>query len=165
MDNHIFCVMQANGTSLGGDVTMTEVGGVDVSADHIECVELRWGSVAPESRASGSRGGRADLDFVQMTKPTDKVTPLLYAAFSTNATIEAEFKLFDRNPEDGSVRHRFSLTLGSARIAAIRSVVNDTTRPDYRPSLTDTLSLVGQEVTFSDLVNSTEMHMNWLMVR
>ena len=123
-------------------------------------------SLPIEARAAaGSRGGRADLDVLQFMKHTDKMTPLLYAAFSTNASIEGDFLFFDNSPDDGSTRHRFTLSITGGRIAAIRSVANDTTRPDYRPSLTDTLWLVAQEVTFSDVINSTEMTMQWLLVR
>jgi hypothetical protein len=36
-----------NGESLQGDTAVQTVGGVDVSSDHIEVYELRWGSAVP----------------------------------------------------------------------------------------------------------------------
>ena len=145
-----------NGTPLAGDTTVAEIGGVDVSADHIEVYEVRWGSASAMASADG-RPGRAQVQPVLITKRVDQSTPRLYQAMMTNAAIDGAIKLFDTHPDSGEVRHRFTLTLAKARIQSITSCSPDTldTAVAARPAR-EVVAIAAATLTYSDEVNSVE---------
>jgi type VI secretion system secreted protein Hcp len=157
-----FAALTYNGTALSGDVTMTSVGGVDVSADHIELYEVQWGTrVGTEGQSHRASAHRRILP-IRLMKRVDGTTPELYQALTTNATIAGDIKIFDTNPEDGTTRHRFTITIAGARILAIESRSPDafdadqSNRPPY-----EVLELVPHTITYTDVVNSKEYTDEW----
>jgi type VI secretion system Hcp family effector len=95
-------------------------------------------------------------------KRVDGTTPELYQALTTNATISGDIKIFDTNPEDGTTRHRFTITIAGARILAIESRSPDafdadqSNRPPY-----EVVEVVPHTITYTDVVNSKEYTDEW----
>jgi type VI secretion system Hcp family effector len=149
-----------NGAALSGDTTQNTVGGVDVSADHIEVHEVRWGSTMPTIVGSG-RTGTFRLEPIRITKRIDKATPRLYAALGGNMSVAGDIKLFDTNPEDGTTRHRFTLTITKGRIQSIASWSPDV----YDPAMSaqpprEVVELTAPTVRYRDEVSGVEHEQN-----
>lgn len=151
-----------NGTAFSGDVSVTTIGGVDVSADHIELYEVKWGTrVGTEGQSHRATTHRRVLP-IQIMKRVDQTTPELYQALTTNATIAGDIKIFDTNPEDGTTRHRFTITLSGGRILAVESRNPDafdadvSNRPPY-----EVVEIVPHTITYTDVVNSKEFTDEW----
>jgi type VI secretion system secreted protein Hcp len=143
-----FAELTLNGAKLEGDVSLTTTGGVDVSKDHIELFSLDWGSLWDTSQ----RQPRRQLLPVVFTKRIDRTTPLLYRALTEQATVAGEIKLFDTNPEDGSTRYRFRLTLEDARIVKVESSLPNTF--DFGAfGLRETVEIAPRTITYTDVVN------------
>ncbi len=157
-----FAALTYNGTALAGDVTMTTVGGVDVSADHMELYEVKFGTrVGTEGQSHRASSHRRILP-ISIMKRIDGTTPELYQALTTNATIAGDIKIFDTNPEDGSTRHRFTITISGARILAVESRSPDAFDADMsnRPPF-EVVELVPHTITYTDVVNSKEYTDEW----
>lgn len=145
-----------NGESLQGDTAVQTMGGVDVSSDHIEVYELRWGSAVPAA-ASGGRTGRVEMSPVLITKRIDHATPRLYQALVTNSQVEGDIKIFDTDPNDGTTRHRFTLVLGRGRLLSMTSSSPDTMDPAFsaRPPR-EVAAIVATSLTYRDEIYSVE---------
>jgi type VI secretion system secreted protein Hcp len=154
---HAYAQLSANGTALTGDTMLVEIGGVDVSSDHIEIYELIFGSSRGISGKTGRARGHRQLSPIEMVKRTDQTTPLLYQALSENQRIDGDIKLFDADPETGEIRHRFTVSVTKARVSSLTTVSPDvydaeaSNRPIY-----DLLEIVAGTITYTDLVNSVE---------
>ena len=152
-----YAQLSVNGTALTGDTMLIEIGGVDVSTDHIEIYELIFGSSRGISGKTGRARGHRQLSPIEMVKRTDQTTPLLYQALSENQRIDGDIKLFDADPETGEIRHRFTITLAKARVSSLTTISPDvydaeaSNRPIY-----DLLELVAGSITYTDLINSVE---------
>lgn len=144
--------LTVNGTALQGDTSIAVIGGVDVSADHIELFEVRWGSVMP---TGGSARGRLDMQPVVLTKRIDQTTPLLYKAMAENSRLDGEIKLFDTHPDSGETRHRFTLIVMRGRVQSIASASPDSLDPALasRPAR-EVLTLTVGSLTYQDEVAS-----------
>jgi type VI secretion system Hcp family effector len=145
-----------NGQALQGDTSVQAMGSVDVSSDHIEVSELRWGSAVPAA-ASGGRTGRAEMLPVLITKRIDQTTPRLYEALVKNSQVEGEIKIFDTDPNDGTTRHRFTLVLGRGRLQSVTSSSPDTLDPAFsaRPPR-EVVAITATSLTYRDEIHSVE---------
>lgn len=154
-----YAALTLNGTPLSGDVTMTSIGNVDVSADHIEAYEVLWGAVLETSdEGPGRRAAtRRHLLPLQLVKRVDQTTPELYRALAQNATVAGDVKIFDTNPEDGTTRHRFTLELAGSRVVSIESESPDTLDADTtnRPP-SERVEIACRTITYRDEVNGVE---------
>ncbi len=123
MSERVYCALTIDGVALSGRVIEFEVGGVDVSQDHLTGLELHYGSSTGERRTTGTpiRLGRAMIAPVRLMKPTDQATPELYRAHAENRIVAGVFKMFGLDPVTGETLHVFSLTMTDARIASIAS--------------------------------------------
>lgn len=148
--------LKLQGTPLDGDTTQATMGGVDVSSDHIELHEVRWGLGVPAT-TSTARPSRAELQPIVITKGIDQSTPQLYRALAVNAVVEGDILLFDTHPDDGSTRHRFTLTVGKARVQSIASCSPDTLDPSVsgRPAR-EVVTIAAPSLKLRDEVQSTE---------
>ena len=152
-----YCELTLNGSALTGDVTMSEIGGVDVSSDHIEGLELHFGTRMDTMHGGSGRSGKRTMDPVRICKPIDRTTPLLYQGLAQNQTVDGDIKLFDTHPDSGETRHRFTFRLTKARISAVTSTSPDaiatenTARPAY-----EWLELAPHTIAYIDEVNSIE---------
>ena len=152
-----YAQLSVNGTALTGDTMLIEIGGVDVSTDHIEIYELIFGSSRGISGKTGRARGHRQLSPIEMAKPTDQTTPLLYEALSENQRIDGDIKLFDADPDGGEIRHRFTISLTKARVSSLTTVSPDvydaeaSSRPIY-----DLLEITAGTITYTDLVNGVE---------
>jgi type VI secretion system Hcp family effector len=152
-----FAALTVNGTPLSGDVAMASIGGVDVSSDHIEVHEVQFGSrIAIDPQGRRSTGARRVLPL-RLAKRIDGTTPELYQALTMNATIAGEVKIFDTDPDDGSTRLRFTLTLAKSRVTAIESRVPDVYDAEQgnRPPM-EVVEIVPHTITYTDVVNGRE---------
>jgi type VI secretion system Hcp family effector len=152
-----YCELTLNGTALTGDVTMNTIGGVDVSADHIEGYELHFGTRMDTMHGGSGRSGKRTMDPVRICKAIDRTTPLLYQGLAQNQIIDGDIKLFDMDPTDGTTRHRFTLRLSRARISAVTSTSPDTFSAEQanRPAY-EWLELAPHSIAYIDEVNSVE---------
>jgi type VI secretion system secreted protein Hcp len=152
-----YAELQINGESLTGDTTVQSMGGVDVSTNHIEVYQVKWGTrVGTEGQSHRASSHRRILP-IQLMKRVDQTTPQLYQALARNATISGSIKLFDTNPEDGATRHRFTLTIEGARILSIESCSPDafdadtSNRPPY-----EIVEIVPHTIIYTDGIHSVE---------
>lgn len=152
-----YAEMTANGNVLDGNTSVSELGGIDVSNDHIECFSVNWGSQLNNSSSfSRWRGGITKLPVI-LLKPIDKTTPLLYQAMSKNQLIDGSIKLFDIDPDSGSTRHFFTVKLYQARLSSINSVSPNTLSADNVASPpTEQVEIVAQTLTYIDEINNVE---------
>lgn len=152
-----YIAMLANGEALDGDTSISDIAGIDVSNDHIECFSVSWGShLNSASSSSRRRGGITKLP-VSLLKPIDKTTPLLYEALSTNQRIDGSIKLFDTDPDSGSTRHRFTVKLDQARLISIESVSPNTLNPDTAAlPPTEQVEMLAHTLTYIDEINGVE---------
>ncbi len=152
-----YCEFTINGSALTGDVSNSTMGGVDVSADHIEGYELHFGSRQAAKEAGSARAGRRTIDPVRIRKPTDRTTPLLYRALVMNQVLDGTIKLFDTNPDSGETRHRFSIQLSNARISAVATTSPDVHDPANNPRpIFEWVEITAPTVAYTDEVNSVE---------
>jgi type VI secretion system Hcp family effector len=153
-----FGAFQLNGTDLTGDVTVSSIGGVDVSTGHIEIHALTFGSrlLIPEGQGLRAASRRTNLP-VRLTKRTDRTTPLLYRGLRQNARLDGDIRIFDTDPDTGETRHRFTLRLGQARITSVESHVPDAfdVGGPARPPV-DVVELVPHTIGYIDEVHSVE---------
>ncbi len=162
MGLNAYAALTYNGTPYAGDTTVTSMGGVDVSADHIELYEVKWGTrVGTEGQAHRASSHRRIMP-IRIMKRVDQTTPEFYQALTQNMTVAGEIKIFDTNPEDGGTRHRFTITIAGARILAVESCSPDafdadvSNRPPY-----EVIELVPHTITYTDMVNSKEYTDEW----
>lgn len=150
------------GTALNGDVTMATIGGVDVSADHMEVYELRFGTrISTEGQAHRASSHRRILP-VRFMKRIDQTTPLLYQGLKQNQRLDGDIKIFDNDPDSGETRHRFTVRLTQARVLSIESTLPDafdadeSNRPPY-----EVVECVPHTIAYVDEINSAEFEDMW----
>jgi type VI secretion system secreted protein Hcp len=151
-----FARLTLNGTALSGDVSVAQMGPVDVSADFIEVYELSFGASAGQAAASGRATGRRQYQPIRFVKRIDKSTPLLYRALSQNERVAGDVLLFDIDPIDGTVRHLFSVTFGNGTISSIESELPDTRNGEQSWDPFETVSIVFASITYTHEPTSTE---------
>ena len=150
-----FAQLTWNGTAFSGDTSLSSLGGVDVSVDHVELFAVSWGTAVGSQNQRGPQ--QLQVAPIVLTKPLDQTTPLFNQAMAQNATIAGVIKIFDTSPDDGVVRHRFSLTIGGGRIVGVESLKPDPLEPASRAGgPVDTIQIRPQSITYTDLVHSTE---------
>jgi len=153
-----------NGTAIVGDVTVTTMGGDDVSADSIEVFEATWGvTTAAEGSSGARRGSRRMQDLpIQITKRVDGASPMLMQALVENQTIAGKIDFYDTSQEDGVTRKRYTIAIEGARVVDIAAVSPNTL--DERVSslpMTEVVKFVYHTVTHTDHVDSKEYQYNW----
>ena len=159
---NFYCAFELGGAALSGDTTMAEIGGVDVSADHIEGYELKFGTrVSTEGQAHRASSHRRILP-VRIMKRIDQTTPLLYQGLKQNQRLDGDIKIFDNDQDSGATQHRFTVRLTQCRILAIESCVPDafdadeSNRPPY-----EVFELVPHTIAYVDEINSQEFEDMW----
>jgi type VI secretion system Hcp family effector len=144
-----------------GDSSMSEIGGVDVSSNHVEVYEFNAGSrVGTEGQAHRASSHRRILP-VRFEKRTDQTTPLFYQALKENKAFTGTFKFFD-NDQTGETRHRFSVTVTNARILSVETKspdafdADESNRPIY-----DVIEIVPHTIAYEDLIESKMFEDRW----
>lgn len=162
MPLNIYCAFELAGTALSGDVTMTTIGGVDVSTDHIEGYELHFGTRIATAGTAHRASSRRRIEPVRLCKPTDRTTPLLYQGLKQNQRLDGDVKIFDVNPSTGETRHRFTVRLTQCRILAVTTTSPDVLDSDSsnRP-VTEWLELMPHTIAYVDEINGTEFEDEW----
>lgn len=153
-----YAQLTLNGATLQGDVTESQFGGVDVSADHIELTEVQFSvSMPTQGQATGVRVGRRQYGPLVVRKRMDRATPLLYRALAQGEQVAGTVKLFEPDPVDGSIRHRFSVTIGNARITGIEDVNPDVLDvAGVTLPLLERVTLTFVQFRIADVVNGVE---------
>jgi type VI secretion system secreted protein Hcp len=133
--------LKINGQEVRGESSQQSMG----RQDTIECLSFVSAISAP-----GAPGvGRARQEPLTIRKRIDRSSPLLARAVAENQVVEAVFKFFRPNPTgDGTTEQFYTITLRGSRIASIRTVVPDTTRPESSsmPPMEDVSFTVGEIV-------------------
>jgi type VI secretion system Hcp family effector len=154
---HVYAAFRLDGAALSGDTTLTHIGDVDLSAGHIELLELNFGGERDLGKdGRPKRAGRHRLLPLRIVKRMDQTTPLLYRALSGGETLEGEIKLFDADPETGELRHRFGVTVGKGRIIAMTTTSPEVLDPEdaNRPAY-DFLEIWPGSLVYADHVHGT----------
>jgi|GEM_PF-1468390 len=154
-----YAAFTINGTAISGDTTMTSIGGVDVSSGHIELYSVEWGARIEAQRSASSR----KMLPIRIHKRIDQTTPDFYRALAKNATLAGDIKIFDTNPEDGTIRHRFRISISGARVISIESQCPDVlgTSNLKRPSC-EVIEIIPHVITYTDVVHSNEYTDEWV---
>lgn len=159
---NLYCAFELGGTALSGDVTMTTIGGVDVSTDHIEGYELHFGTRVESEGTAHRASSRRRIEPVRLCKRTDATTPLLYQGVAQNQRLDGDIKIFDVNPGTGETRHRFTVRLTQSRIVGVNTASPDVLDPETtnRP-VTEWLELIPHTIAYIDEVDGTEFEDVW----
>ena len=153
---------QINGAALDGDSTMNEIGGVDVSSNHVECYQVNWGTmIGHERQASRSAAHRTCLPLV-FEQRLDATIPMWHQALTENQTVTGTLRIFDTNPEDGATRERFNIIIEGGRVISIEGESPDAFDADQsnRPVYVR-VKLTYHTITYTDLIDSKEYQDNW----
>jgi len=167
MSFNCYAFLTANGTALVGDVTVTNMGPDDVSADSMELFETSWGvTTAAEGSSGARRGSRRMQDLpITFTKRLDGASPMLMQALVENHTIEGRFDFYDTASEvggDGTTRKRYTIEVEGARVIEINSVSPNTLEAEVLGlPMMETVKIVYHTVTHTDHVQSTEYRYEW----
>lgn len=154
---HVYAAFKLGDTALSGDTTLTHIGDVDLSAGHIELLELNFGGERDLGKdGRPKRAGRHRLLPLRLVKRMDQTTPLLYRALSRGETLAGEIKLFDPDPATGELRHRFGVTVGEGRIIAMTTTSPEALDPEdaNRPAY-DFLEIWPASLVYADHVHGT----------
>jgi type VI protein secretion system component Hcp len=102
----------------GEDVTIVEMGGVDVSTT-VECLEFE---VAVEVGGSNDprRAGRPTWRPARFLVRQGKSTPWLFDALRKNASVDLTLRGFHQDAETGEVKHHLQYRVREGRLAAVR---------------------------------------------
>lgn len=157
-----YAALEAEGIgALDGDSSMTEIAGVDVSADHIEIYQFDCGArVGTEGQAHRASSHRRIMP-VRIEKRHDQSSPLLYQALKENKAVSGVFKFFDNN-EAGETRHRFSITITNARVLSVETKspdafdADESNRPMY-----DIVEFVPHTIAYEDMIESKMFEDRW----
>jgi type VI secretion system Hcp family effector len=152
-----YAELLVDGELLDGDTSVNEMGGIDVSSDHIECFSVSWGSRLNNRTPSRRRRNKVNKQPITILKPIDKTTPLLYQAIATNQRIDCTLKIFGINSDTGETVHAFTLKLDQATLISLKSLSPNTLNADTALlPLTDQLELLAQTLTYTDEINGIE---------
>lgn len=124
MTVHLF--LEANGTKIDGDSTITSMG----REDSIECLSFTDSVRTAREAATGMATGERTYEPIRITKRIDKSSPLLAKALTNNEAVEGEFKFYRPNPTgDGTTEHFFTIEIKEGRISGITRVSPDVIDP------------------------------------
>lgn len=113
-----YAALTVNGTALDGDTTMTEIGGVDVSSDHIEIYQI------DHSMLHAGKNRTESGPFVLM-KRIDQTSPILLSALADGFRVDGDIKIFDTDLQSGQTRHRFTIRITQGRVVGIETKLPD----------------------------------------
>lgn len=158
-----YAELTLDGNALSGDVSLSTLGGVDVSSDHIECFEVRWGArwgAEVREQRTVSRTARPEpssLLPVSLLKPVDRTTPLFYRGLRESHRVSGDIKLFDNDPDSGETRHRFTIRITDGRIQSIQSVSPDALDPALANRLpSETVEILPRIIAYMDEIDGIE---------
>lgn len=98
---------------------------VDDHVDESRVLQVNHNVYVPKDPHSGMATGLRVHESIELTKMTDKATPLIYNALSTNEVLEnVEIKYY-RPSATGALEHFMTTTLGQAQVAGIRHCLPD----------------------------------------
>jgi len=98
---------------------------VDDHVDESRVLQVNHNVFIPKDPHSGMATGQRVHEAIELTKMTDKATPLLYNALSTNEVLDKVEIKFYRPSATGSLEHYLTTTLSQAQIAGIRHCLPD----------------------------------------
>ncbi|GAB5544723.1 MAG: type VI secretion system tube protein Hcp [Sandaracinaceae bacterium] len=161
-----YAALTWNGTALDGDSTMSEIGGVDVSSDHIEVYQLNWGTVIGHERQASLSAAHRTAEPLVFEQRLDGTVPQWHQALTENATIAGTFKIFDTNPEDGATRERFNITIEGGRVVSVQGESPDAFDADQsnKPCYVR-VKVTYHTITYEDMVLSKVYTDNWSQSR
>jgi type VI secretion system secreted protein Hcp len=153
-----YAQLTLNGTALTGDVSLTEIGGVDVSSQYVELLRVTFGAAAARTAVTGQATGRRQFEPIRFVKRIDSSTPLLYQALAQNQRVAGTILLFGVDPADGSTRNFFTIEAQNGAITAISDVSPDTRDPAVSTwDAYEEVSLAFAAITLTHVPSGTQM--------
>ena len=149
-----YAALQAGGIALNGDVTMSSIGGLDVSADHIEIYQIEHNITPGKNKLISGP--------IVILKRIDQTSPLFLQAMSEGQRIDGDIKIFDIDPDVGVTRHRFTIRLTQAEVVGISSNLPDAFDADEsnRPP-SEYIQLKPFKLMWVDEINSVEYEVSF----
>jgi len=110
----IFARLTSAGEALGGNVSVSSYGALDVSHDTIELLGFSW-----EAAAAKGGGGEPVYAPIRFKKWVDQSSPRFAQALVEGSAISGQFFFFDQDPEGGGARHFYSVEIHDARVVKV----------------------------------------------
>ena len=141
-----YAQLYVNGELLDGDVTIGQIGGLDVSSGYIEIYEINQNLL-----------GKAKSAPITIMKRIDQTTPTLASAVAEEKVVSGEVLLFDNDPDTGETRHRFTISLSGGFAVESSIVLPDAFDPQQsnRPPY-EYLQIAPASYTLRDEVSGVE---------
>ena len=139
-----------NGTAVTGEVSVNQLGGVDVSSDHIECHAVNLELI-------GGGTSRLQATPLKIVKRIDQSTPLLARALSRNEVVQGTLRYFRLNTDTGETEEYFNIVIDAGRVSSVRHWTPNNLDPaaSQYPFMEE-VSFTFQRLTFKDLIFGAE---------
>jgi type VI secretion system secreted protein Hcp len=165
MAMNIYANIKLNGTDVTGDVSVSAVGGITVSQDHIEVHGFHHDlSIvqSPESHRASSNRVQAPIVF---TKRIDRSSPQLFQAWLQNQQVDAVFKFFRMDPQTRRPGLFHVIEAGRGRLVGVRTEVLNNLTPDGGPMPElERITVVYHSIVVRSIPGATEVEIPWTAV-
>jgi len=154
--------LELNGSVVDGDTTMNEIGGMDVSSEHLEGYAFYHevsSSMESGAHRASAHGIRGPVSFV---KRIDQASPLIMQAWAQNQDVTAWITFFDNDPDSGETRQRYRYHLTQGRIIAVRTEMLNVFLPEGQMApVMERVTIAYNALRVRDLVQNREFEDNW----
>ncbi len=144
-----FAELEINGQALDGHVSQTEVGGVDVSSNHIEVDEFAQ-TVAQKQSKKGIATGKVGLSRIVIRKRQDQTSPLFIDAVVRNQVLSGTIKFFTAD-DAGAPQLESTVGLADARVVSVEQVLPSS--PGH--PLSEVVTIVPSSQTWTNVLEGT----------
>jgi hypothetical protein len=146
LNAYLQLTLEGETTPLTGDVTLSQIGGVDVTTGYIEIYETNL--------AIFSKGTVEPLVFL---KRLDQTTPTLARALVEGIGVSGSLLIFDNDPDSGETRLRFTVSFdeGDLEQSAIQQPDGFEPSVSNRPVL-ESIRIKPGSLKLTDEINMTE---------
>lgn len=143
-----YAELTLDGVPLDGDVTQATIGGVDVSANHLEIYRY------DQLNALAEKGKGTVVGPLTLLKRIDRASPLLIQALLTKQRVAGTLKIFDNDPDTGETRLRYTVELVDGQVSAVEQTIPDAFDPEQatRPPL-EVLRIEPGALIWTDEIN------------
>ncbi len=154
---HVWMKGQKSGDIVGDSTVQGREGSIEV-------MQFDHGMHRPtDPHTGGPTGARVHHPMV-LTKAMDKSSPYLYRALCTGETLtEVLIKLYETDPAGGE-KERFNIKLENANLMEMKTFMPNTKDSDTEQSeYNESVSIVYEKITWTDVENKLEAQDNWLV--
>lgn len=144
-----FAELEINGQALDGYVSQTEVGGVDVSSNHIEVDEFGQ-TVAQKQTKKKLATGKVGPSTIVLRKRQDQTSPLFIDAVVRNQVLSGTIKFFTAD-DGGALQLESTIDLADARVVSVEQILPSS--PGL--PLSEVVTLVPASQTWTNVLEGT----------